>query len=364
MSPTPSPAAPSWRRVLATTIGLWVSRRLPRVGARSWSGHRRRVGIRFRGPAWPPRRPYARGLRLPILVLVLALAAAAVAVLRFAGTPSPAARSSVPVSAHPAPVGYRAVRTGASAGTAATARSQAATWIADQVSGNETIACDPSMCAELHAAGVAASRLRPLPSATAGVPGADLIVASASIRGPLGSRIGEDTPVLLASFGSGGSRIEVRATSPGGAAAYTLAIQADLAARRTAGAQLLDSRRLEFSAQAAGALEAGDVDTRVLVTLVTLATLQPLRVTSFADASPGGQVPLSEMPFRQVTVVGTDSRGGAAGLKAALALLRAQRAPYQPDQVTVLDATGGRVEIRIEFAAPSPLGLLTGGAPG
>ena len=170
--------------------------------------------------------------------------------------------------------------------------------------------------------------------------------------------------MLLASFGSDGSRIDVRTISLVGAAAYNSALRADLAARRTAGAQLLRSGRLEVGAQAAGQLEAGDVDSRVLVTLATLASQQALRVISFGDASPGDQVPLAEMPFRQVTVTGTDSGGGAAGLAAALAMLHAQRAPYQPGQVTVLDRTGGPAELRIEFPVPSPLGLLTGGVPG
>ena len=358
---SPTAPAPSWRRVLATTIGLWVSRRLPTVGARWWPGTGRPVSSPYRWPARRPRRPSARSLRLPILLV--ALTATAVAVLRFAGTSSPAARPSVPASPHPARAGYGAARAGLSAGTATTVRSQAAAWIADQVSGNQTIACDPFMCAELQAHGVATSRLLSLPSASA-VPGAGLIVTPASIGSQFGSRLGDDAPVLVASFGTGASRIEVHATSPGGAAAYRSALAADLAARRTAGAQLLDSRRLELSAMAAGQLEMGDVDSRVLVTLVTLASLEPLRVVSFADASPGEQVPLAQMPFRQATVAVADSRGGAAGFAAALAMLRTQRPPYQPDQVTVLDPAGGQAELRIEFPAPSPLGLLTGGAPG
>ena len=93
-------------------------------------------------------------------------------------------------------------------------------------------------------------------------------------------------------------------------------------------------------------------------------SLQPLRVISFCDASPGDQVPLAEMPFRQVTVATTDAPGGAAGLAEALAALRAQRAPYQPDQVAVLGPDGGQAELRFEFAVPSPLGLLTGGVTG
>jgi len=45
-------------------------------------------------------------------------------------------------------------------------------------------------------------------------------------------------------------------------------------------------------------------------------------------------------------------------------MVRAQRAPYQPDQVSVLDRAGGQAELSIESAAPDPLGLLTGGARG
>jgi hypothetical protein len=355
---SPRAPAPSWRRVLATTISLWMSRRLPTVGTRWWPGTGQRpASPRFRWAAWPRRRPSARSLRPPILLV--ALTATAVAVLRFAGTSSPAARPLVPASPPPARAGQSAARAGTSAGTAAVVRSQAAAWIAGQVSGGETIACDPLMCAELHAHGVASGRLLPLLS-DAGVSGADLIVAPASVS----SQLSNGAPVLLASFGSGPGQMDVRAISPDQPAAYNSALQADLAARRSAGAQLLHSERLAVGAQAAGQLEAGDVDSRVLVTLATLASLQPLRVVSFGDASPGDRVPLAEMPFRQVTVAITDSVGAAAGLAAAMALLRAQRSPYQPDQVTVLDPAGGQAELRIGFAVPSPLGLLTGGVPG
>jgi hypothetical protein len=98
--------------------------------------------------------------------------------------------------------------------------------------------------------------------------------------------------------------------------------------------------------------------------LVTLASMHPFRVISFGDASPGDRVPLADMPFRQVTIAGADFPGARADLAAALAMVRAQRAPYQPDQVSVLDPAGGQAEISIEFAAPGPLGLLAGGAHG
>lgn len=361
-------AEPSWGRVLATTVSLWASRRLPSVGI----GWRHDAGwstrTQFRRSARQLRRPRVGGLRVPILALVLALvlvlAAAAVAVLRFTAIPSAAARSPVADRPHLGNTGGRgAVRSDASLRVAAAARAQAAAWIADQVSSNETIACDPLMRDALRAHGVAPSRLLPLRPDTADPSGADLIVASSSSRS--GVRLtGADPPVLIASFGSGRSLIDVSVTSPAGTAAYNSALQADLAARRSAGAQLLRSRRVEVSAQQAEQLEAGDVDTRLMVTLVTLGSLQPWRVIAFADASPGERVPYADAPFRQVTVASAGSGDGAVGLAAALALVRAQLAPYRPAEVAVIDPTASQVELRIEFAAPSPLGLLTGGAPG
>jgi hypothetical protein len=218
------------------------------------------------------------------------------------------------------------------------------------------------MCAALQARGVAADRLVPLKQAATGSPGAIMIVASAAIRGHSGSWLGNgDAPVVIASFGSGDNAIDVRVAAPGG----TAALQADLTARKSAGAQLLRSRRIEVSAQGAEQLKAGEVDTRLLVTLVALASLRPLQVIAFGDAAPGGQVPLAISPFRQVIVAGAGSRGGAAGFAAkALAMIRAQRSPYQPARVTVIDLVHGQVELSIEFAAPGLLGLLSGGAPG
>jgi hypothetical protein len=77
-------------------------------------------------------------------------------------------------------------------------------------------------------------------------------------------------------------------------------------------------------------------------------------------------VPLTEAPFRQVIITGPD----AADLAASLVMVRAQRAPYQPAQAVIVRLPGGQaalrgqLALRIDFAAPSPLGLLTGGASG
>ena len=43
-----------------------------------------------------------------------------------------------------------------------------------------------------------------------------------------------------------------------------------------------------------------------------------------------------------------------------LALLRRSRQPYLANSVTLARLANGQESVRIEFAAPSPLGLLSG----
>jgi hypothetical protein len=378
-------AEPSWGQVVATTVSLWLSRRMPR--ARADRGRRGGLGR----PSWPLSRlsrRAARGLRLA--ALVLALAAVAVTALRFTGTSAATVRSSSPGHIHPASAAAvqaqaaraqaarvqaarvqaarvqaaRAQAARAQAARAQAARVQAAAWIAGQVSSDEIIGCDPAMCAALQAHGVAAGRLRlvgPATTGLAGLPDAGLIVASPLVRSQFGSRLGDSAPVLLASFGSGASLIDVRAAFPGGAAAYDSAVKADAAARESAGAQLLRSQRIMVSPQGAAQLRAGEVDSRLLVMLAALASLQRLRVVAFGDASPGAQVPSADLPLREVTITSAGGRGGAAALAPVLAMVRAQRATYQPAFASIVDSAAGQPELMIEFAAPSPLGLLEGG---
>jgi hypothetical protein len=345
-APQGQPEVPSWGPVLATTVKLWAARRRKR--------------LRRSRRAWL------------IAICVLAVGAvAAITVSQITGTSSGQA-ARVPASGRAgqsaAPRGGSARSSGAAAAAraravaaraqAAAVRAQAATWIAGQVGGDETIACDPSMCTALSAHGVAASRLVSLPPSASGAPGADIVAASGSTHAWLSAA----APTLLASVGSGASLVEVRADYPGGAAAYQAALRSDLAARRSAGTQLMHSRRIEVGAQGAGQLAAGEVDTRLLATLAVLAAQHSWRVIAFGAASPG--VPLTEAPYRQIIIAATDGGRGTADLTAALALLRAQYGLYQPAQVTTVRLAGGQPGLRIDFAAPSPLGLLAGSIPG
>ena len=290
----------------------------------SW---RLRAGDLGRRRAGGPRSWRARW---QVGVLVLALAGVAVTVVWLTGTPSRAVR--VP-GAGPAP--------------AAAAQAHAAAWVAGQVSGSAIIACDPGMCAALQEQGVTAGRLMPLRSAAASPLGASVLVATPAVSGQQADRY---APGLIASFGSGDARVEVRVIEPGGAAAYRAALRADLAARTAAGAQLLQNPHIRFTGPDAACLRAGQVDARLLATIAALASQYAFRVTAFSDAAPGAPV-----LFRAVSITGI---GGS--LASALAMVRAQAPPYVPAHAAVTGpADAGGATLSIEFAAPSPLGLLS-----
>jgi hypothetical protein len=172
-------------------------------------------------------------------------------------------------------------------------------------------------------------------------------VVTSPADGPVASQY---APAVIASFGAGATEIDVRAAEAGGTATYESALKSDLAARQSAGTQLLRNKRIQFTAQEAAELRAGEVDSRVLATLAALSAQYSIRVTSFGDASPGVQ-----LLFRQMTVTGQGGGSASAELASVLALVNAQRPPYLPAQA----ALTGQDAVQIEFAAPSPLGLLT-----
>jgi hypothetical protein len=352
--PPGAPREPSWARVLLTTIKLWGTRRLRRVGfgQPSTVNHPRRNWLRRR--AADRHRPTAG--RWKLAACVLAVAVVALAALQLSGAFT---RATTPASRAGQGTGPAGTSETGSLSAVAAARAEAARWIAQQVSTDAIVACDPVMCSVLQAHGVTAGRLLALRSGAADPLGADVIVASPTIRSQFGSRLASEyAPALIGSFGSGGTRIDVRATAPDGAAAYESALRADLAARKSAGAQLLRNRRLQVTARDAARLRSGQVDSRLLVTLAVLASQDAYRVTSFSDAAPGAGA-----AFREVTITspaGT-GRAGRGRLSAAIGLMRAQRPPYLPAHSAIVGLGTSLAALHIEFAAPSPVGLLSGG---
>jgi hypothetical protein len=242
---------------------------------------------------------------------------------------------------------------------AAAIRGRAMAWVAQQVSLSTPVSCDPAMCAALAAREHRTGKLMVLRSGTRSPLGSAVVVATAVVRRQFGSRLAAVyAPAVIASFGSGNQRVDIRAVAPRGAAAYKSALNADLQARRTSGPQLLLSKRIVVAAPATRQLLAGQVDSRLLITMAGLAALHPIRVVDFAGAAPGAgpASPLRFADFAENT--GRSAKPDPAYVRSMLAFLNAQRGVYAVLRVQPGQVDGGQVVLRIEFAAPSPLGLL------
>ena len=127
----------------------------------------------------------------------------------------------------------------------------AAAWVAAQVGSASVISCDPVMCRALQSSGLHANQLLMLKPGMTSPLGSAVVVATPVLRKQIGGRLSSVyAPGLLASFGSGGHQIQVRAIAAHGAAGYMAQVQADLAARKMSGAELAQSSRIVASAAA------------------------------------------------------------------------------------------------------------------
>jgi tetratricopeptide (TPR) repeat protein len=300
-------------------------------------------------PVMPGRRPGgrpARGRRR-----VSHLAAAILVLLAAAGLTFAVSRE------HPG--GHSGPRSATRHGRADAAQ-MAAEWVSEQVSPSAIVACDPLMCSALEARGVPAASLLVLRTATASPRGAALVVSTPAVRSQFGSRLDRElAPSVIAGFGSGAGQVNVQVVAPDGAAAYLAALRQDETARKTAGTELLANERIAAASQARAQLAAGQVDSRLLILLSALAASHPVQVLAFGDVGPeaGPGVPLCSADL--------SGSGRAAGMSDASYLewlstfVRAQLAPFA-GSVKVL-RQDGRLVARVEFARPSPLGLLAHG---
>ena len=316
---------PSWPTVIATTVRLWVHRHP--VAALKVTGWRLLALV-------------------ACVVLAVSAAIAAVAIGTSSSATSAAKPSSQSNSGSPIPASLRA---------ATATRTAAARWITAQVSPAAIVACDPAMCAALQASGVTAGRLLVLGTSTGDPLGSNLVVATPALRNQFGARLASVyAPVVIASFGSGAARIDIRAVAADGTAAYDSALAADRSARIAAGGQLINNRHITISTAAQAVLRAGQVDPRLLTMLAALAGQHPLRVLAFGDPSPGAS---AAIPLRSVKIAPAGAGAHtAARLRAMLSFLRAQQVPYLPTTAVLV----GQSALSVEYAAPSPLGLLSG----
>ena len=246
-------------------------------------------------------------------------------------------------------------------GAGAGERNLAAAWVAGQVSRTAVVACDPVMCHALAARGVPVRVLYPLGPATASPLHSQIIVATAQLRARFGSLLSSVyAPAVLASFGSGPQRIEIRQTAPHGAAAYRATLGDDLLSRRASGAELLRSNRITVAPIARQQLSAGQVDSRLLIAIAEMAAMHPLYIINFGSEAPGAD---SDLPLRFADLAETRRAhhhfGPSAGyVRSLVSFLQGQRIPFRPTHVATVHLARGTKALRIEFPAPSPLGLL------
>ena len=290
----------------------------------------------------PVRSPRMRVLGLAAAILILMAAGGGVALAL--SRPHVAGRTSGHAAA-PAP---RLVQ-------------MAAAWVSQQVSRSAIVACDPAMCAVLEAQGMPAANLLVLQSSTESPLGAEVVVATPTVRSQFGERLDSVyAPSIIASFGSGSGQVNVQVVAPDGATAYLVALRQDVAARQAAGAQLLANTRIVVAAHARTQLAAGEIDSRLLILLPALAAMHPITILAFGDPGPGAS---PGVPWCSTDLSGS---GRAAGMADAIylswltAFVRAQLLPFAGSITTLRQ--DDQLVVRVEFSRPSPLGLLVHGA--
>jgi hypothetical protein len=334
----PEPELPSWPTVLRTTIRLWTQRRLQAMARRRWR------------------------MAAVVTAVALILAASVIAIahvsdrgdaLSYRPARSAAASSS----------GRRQHHASAYAAPAfAAARQAAAAWIASQVAAGAKVACDQMMCQALADAGLAGADLVRLGPLAPGDRGASLLVATPEARQELGAALaGGYAPVILASFGTGRASVQVRAVAADGAAAYLAALRADLHARRSAGRRLLRTGRLVVTKTVRRQLAAGHADSRLLLILAALARRARPDLTALSDAGPGAAAALPLRAAELSRPPSVPARDTRSYLKSLLRLVRRSRprlGQLGSASATIIGRGHGRYVLRIEFPAPSPLGLL------
>jgi hypothetical protein len=304
-------ADPSWPTVAGNTVRLWFDRHYGRR-----AGHRS-------------------------LVLILS----ALVAMAFGAGVTLAFTQREAASTHPGTHVPNAIQ------VAQADRQKTAVWIAREVASDIVVGCDLQMCNQLQKSGFPGARLMQLQPTSPDPLGSQLVVATPVIRNQFGARLASVyAPLVIASFGSGAERVDVRFIAPDGTKAFEAELATDQKARVAAGKQLIANNHVQTSADARNALLAGRVDPRLLVTLGTLAGLMPIQLVAFDDPSPGAS---PDVPLRGAEI----GASTAAGLPAMVAFLKAQQDQYAPAMASITQIANGQHVVTVRYDAPGPMGL-------
>jgi serine/threonine protein kinase len=280
-----------------------------------------------------------------ITVPVLLAAAVIVVAVSFAGRSGPPAG---PAAGHrrgtsPPPESATAVR------------DRAVTWIVHQVSRAAYVACDAQVYDDLVSRGFPAANLLVIGPQTNDPLGANLVVSTAAVRAQLRDRLASVwAPAIIAAFGSGNARIEIRLEFPGGAKSYRTVQGAYLRARKRIDAQLLENRSITFSATAKAQLRSGGIDPRLPELIAIMGHYHPLRIVDFGSPSPGGG-PASLLRSMDLATAHPPAHLTSSAYSNWMrSFIEAQRTKYHP-ALSMVTLPGGQAVLRIGYAAPSPL---------
>lgn len=337
------------KHVPAPSLSVWPEHAAkPEPGGKAPVGPQMAVGARPRAdsrakqqatePRAADRKSPRRGRFLVAIVLAVAvIVAAALVTEHMAGSPRKSGRVSLRRQE-------------------ALAQSQAASWVASQVSKSAVVSCDQAMCAALSKDGFPAAKLlrlgpTSLPPVTSAV-----VVETPAVRYLFGSSLSQAwAPAALATFGTGTAQVAVRVMAPHGTGTYLAQLSNDLTARRNYGGTLLDNNQITLSSVARQQLSAGQVDSRLVLAIASMAHDQPVDIIQFGNigsgASPGVPLRFADMAVSEATVAGMSISDYEVALSTAVSAVNPQYQPTSSGTTT----SNGKTVFRVEFTSPSPL---------
>jgi hypothetical protein len=236
------------------------------------------------------------------------------------------------------------------------ARAEAVNWILQQVSTADIVSCDSRVCTQLAGRGFPSENLLTLGPTSNDPLGSTLVVDTATVQNQFGKRLGVYAPAVIASFGAGSAKIQIRWVYPGGAGTYRAALPAALQVRKAHEAELLANKNVLLSAKAKAQLRSGQIDPWLPELIAIMAHSHPVSIVDFASQSPGGG-PASLMRWVDLaTNVPSAHLTPTAYLGWIRSFLDTQRAEYQPAWVQQITShSTGQTVLRIGYSAPSPL---------
>ena len=243
---------------------------------------------------------------------------------------------------------------------------QAQAWIETNVQRNSTLVVDDAMWVDLVRAGFDRKnviwyyKVDTDPAVTAALPNGwrdvDYVITTDSMRTfptafPQVSQTIANS-LVVASFGTGSTQVDIRRVDPGGLGHAKDDAQASLAARAAAGAALAENPNLTIGAQARSLLGSGMVDSRVIVALAERLASSTVTVDDFPIAMGEGDAVRRQLLVSAVD--GSTTTGGAGRATATHWLEGLSRATSAR---AVADVDAG---VLATFSANEPAGLLPG----